>query len=159
MNAGNLGSNLNGLAAGGSILDGRHLVTVEQEEVVDSLVGGQEAQLIGDVRQPITATPGQLERHDCEYRRNGMANLFVFLDAHRPWRHVKVMERRTARDSALCMRDLADTHYPKAELIRVVLDNLSTHTAGALYETFPAPKRTAFYSAWNFTTRPSTQVG
>jgi transposase len=97
-------------------------------------------QLIGEVRQPIPPAPGQPERYDCEYRRNGTANLFVFLDAHRPWRHVKVTERRTARDFALCMRDLADTHYPEAELIRVVLDNLSTHTAGALYETFPAPE-------------------
>lgn len=97
-------------------------------------------QLIGEVRQPIPAAPGQPERYDYEYRRNGTANLFVFLDAHRPWRHVKVTERRTARDFALCMRDLADTHYPEAELIRVVLDNLSTHTAGALYETFPAPE-------------------
>ena len=97
-------------------------------------------QLIGEVRQPIPPAPGQPERYDCEYRRNGTANLFVFLDVHRPWRHVKVTERRTARDFALCMRDLADTHYPEAELIRVVLDNLSTHTTGALYETFPAPE-------------------
>jgi transposase len=97
-------------------------------------------QLIGEVRQPIPPTPGQPERYDCEYRRNGTANLFVFLDAHRPWRHVKVTDQRTARDFAVCMRDLADTHYPKAKLIRVVLDNLSTHTAGALYETFPAPE-------------------
>jgi transposase len=97
-------------------------------------------QLIGEVRQPIPPAPGQPERYDYEYRRNGTANLFVFLDAHRPWRHVKVTERRTARDFALCMRDLADTHYSEAELVRVVLDNLSTHTAGALYETFPAPE-------------------
>lgn len=97
-------------------------------------------QLIGEVRQPIPPAPGQPERYDCEYRRNGTANLFVFLDAHRAWRHVKVTERRTAQDFALCMRDLASTHYPEAELIRVVLDNLSTHTAGALYETFPAPE-------------------
>jgi transposase len=95
-------------------------------------------QLIGEVRQPIAAEPGQPERYDCAYRRNGTANLFVFLDAHQSWRHVEVTEQRTARDFALCMRDLADTHYPQAELIRVVLDNLSTHTAGALYETFPA---------------------
>jgi transposase len=95
-------------------------------------------QLIGEVRQPIPAEPGQPERYDCEYRRNGTANLFVFLDAHRSWRHVKVTKQRTAKDFAACMRDLVDTHYPKAELIRVVLDNLSTHTAGALYETFPA---------------------
>jgi transposase len=97
-------------------------------------------QLIGEVREPIPAAPGQPERYDCEYRRNGTANLFVFLDAHRSWRHVKVSEQRTAKDFALCMRDLVDTHYPKAALIRVVLDNLSTHTAGALYEAFPAPE-------------------
>jgi transposase len=96
-------------------------------------------QLIGEVRQPIPATPGQLERYDCEYRRNGTANLFVFLDAHQPWRKVKVTDQRTARDFAECMRDLVDLHYPKAERIRVVLDNLSTHSAGALYEAFPAP--------------------
>src|SRR5712675_1338794 len=97
-------------------------------------------QLIGEVRQPIPPTPGQLERYDCEYRRNGTANLFVFLDAHRPWRTVKVTDRRTAHDFAECMRDLVDLHYPKAELIRVVLDNLSTHSQGALYEAFPAPE-------------------
>ena len=95
-------------------------------------------QLIGEVRQPIPAKPGQIERYDCEYRRNGTANLFVFLDVNRPWRKVKVTERRAAEDFAACMRDLADVHYPKAERIRVVLDNLSTHSAGALYQTFPA---------------------
>ena len=97
-------------------------------------------QLIGEVREPIPAAPGQPERYDCEYRRNGTANLFVFLDAHKPWRHVKVTEHRTARDFAVCMRDLTDNHYPDAELIRVVMDNLSTHNPGALYETFPAPE-------------------
>ncbi len=97
-------------------------------------------QLIGEVREPIAGAPGQPERYDCEYKRNGTANLFVFLDAHRSWRHVKVTDQRTARDFAVCMRELADIHYPDADLIRVVLDNLSTHTAGALYETFPAPE-------------------
>jgi len=95
-------------------------------------------QLIGEVREPIQAKPGQLERYDCEYRRNGTANLFVFLDAHRSWRKVKVTERRTNQDFAHCMRDLVDLHYPAASVIRVVLDNLSTHSAGALYDTFPA---------------------
>jgi transposase len=95
-------------------------------------------QLISEVRQPIPAGPGQRERYDCEYRRNGTVNLFVFLDAHRPWRKVKVTEHRAACDFAACMRELVDIHYPRAEQIRVVLDNLSTHSAGALYETFPA---------------------
>lgn len=97
-------------------------------------------QLIGEVRQPIAAEPGQPGRYDCEYRRNGTADLFVFLDAHKSWRHVKVRGHRKARDFAACMRDLVDIHYPGAEQIRVVLDNLSTHTPGALYETFPAPE-------------------
>jgi transposase len=95
-------------------------------------------QLIGEVRQPIPPEPGRIERYDCEYRRNGTANLFVFLDANNPWRKVKVTERRTAEDFAACMRDLTDVHYPKADRIRVVQDNLSTHSAGALYHTFPA---------------------
>jgi len=95
-------------------------------------------QLIGEVRQPIPAGPGQPERYDCEYKRNGTVNLFVFLDAHRSWRTVKVTEQRTAQDFAECMRDLVDIHYPEANVVRVVLDNLSTHSPGALYETFPA---------------------
>src|ERR1700675_3961276 len=95
-------------------------------------------QLIGEVRQPIPARRGQLERYDCEYKRNGMANLFIFLDVHRPWRKVKVTDSRAAVDFAACMRELTDVHFPKAERIRVVLDNLSTHSAGALYQAFPA---------------------
>ena len=94
-------------------------------------------QLIGEVRQPIPAKPGQIERYDYEYRRNGTVNLFVVLDVHRPWRKVKVTERRAAKDYAQCMRELVDVHYPNAEYIRVVQDNLSTHSAGALYEAFP----------------------
>jgi hypothetical protein len=69
-------------------------------------------QLIGEVREPIPAARGQRERYDYEYRRNGTANLFVFLDAHRSWRHLKVTEHRAARDFATCMRGLVDTHYP-----------------------------------------------
>src|SRR6266850_523163 len=97
-------------------------------------------QLIGEVREPIPAKPGQLERYDCEYRRNGIINLFVFLDAHRPWRRVKVTDRRTNQDFAECMRELIDVDYPDAPIIRVVMDNLSTHSAGALYDAFPAPE-------------------
>jgi transposase len=95
-------------------------------------------QLIGEARQPIPAAPGRIECYDCEYRRNGTANLLVFLDVHRSWRKVKVTESRAAVDFAACMRDLVDVHFPKAERIRVVLDNLSTHSAAALYQTFPA---------------------
>ena len=95
-------------------------------------------QLVGEARQPIPAAPGRPLRADYEYRRNGTVNLFVFLDAHRPWRSVKVTARRTADDFAMCMRELVDLHFPQAERIRVVLDNLSTHAPGALYAAFPA---------------------
>ena len=95
-------------------------------------------QLIGEVREPIPAAPGRLERVDYEYRRNGTLNLFVAVDAHRSWRKVSVSERRTAQDYAERLRELVDVDYPEAERIRVVQDNLSTHTQGSLYETFPA---------------------
>lgn len=99
-------------------------------------------QLLSDARPALPAEPGRLRRYDYEYRRQGTANLFVFLDAKKPWRHVRVTERRTKKDFAVCMKELADVHYPEAELIRVVLDNLSTHRAAALYETFsPAEAR------------------
>jgi transposase len=67
-------------------------------------------QLIGEVRNPVAAVPGQAQRYDSEYRRNGTANLFVMVDAHRPWRHVKVTDHRTGKDFAACMRDLVDLH-------------------------------------------------
>lgn len=103
-------------------------------------VDASPTQLIGEVREPVSAGPGQPRRYDYEYRRNGTVNLFVCVNAHRPWRNVKVTDHRTARDFAEYMRDLVDVHYPKAEVIRVVMDNLSTHSAGALYEAFPAPE-------------------
>ncbi|MHA7630822.1 IS630 family transposase [Corallococcus sp. M7] len=94
-------------------------------------------QLIGEVRTPVPAAPGRPRRYDYEYQRNGTANLFVHLDVHAGRRHVDVTPSRTSRDFARQMRDLVDEHYPDAERVRVVLDNLSTHSAAALYETFP----------------------
>jgi len=95
-------------------------------------------QLIGEVRVPITPKPGKRYRYDSEYKRNGTANLFVMVDANRSWRKVKVTDRRANEDFALCMRELVDGDYPNADQVRVVMDNLSTHTASALYQTFPA---------------------
>ena len=93
-------------------------------------------QLIGEARVPIRAEPGKPRRSDYEYVRNGTANVFMFVDVNRPWRHAKVTDRRTCIDFAECMRDLVDDHYPEAERIRVVLDNLSAHSASALYQAF-----------------------
>ena len=99
-------------------------------------------QLIGEARVPISAEPGQPARVDYEYVRNGTANVFMFVDVNQPWRHAKVTDRRTCIDFAECMRDLVDEHYPDAKKIRVVLDNLSTHSAAALYQAFaPAEAR------------------
>jgi transposase len=94
-------------------------------------------QLIGEVRTPVPAAPGRPRRYDYEYQRNGTANLFVHLDVHAGRRHVDVTPSRTSKDFAHQMRALIDEHYPDAERVRVVLDNLSTHSAAALYETFP----------------------
>lgn len=93
-------------------------------------------QLIGESRIPVPAEAGKPRRLDYEYVRNGSANVFMFVDVNRPWRHAKVTDRRTCADFAECMRELVNEHYPKAEKIRVVLDNLSTHSAAALYLTF-----------------------
>jgi transposase len=99
-------------------------------------------QLIGEARVPIRAEPGKPRRVDYEYVRHGTANVFMFVDVNRPWRHAKVTDHRTCVDFAECMRDLVDEHYPEAERIRVVLDNLSAHSAAALYQTFaPAEAR------------------
>jgi transposase len=95
-------------------------------------------QLIGEVRVPITPKPGKRYRYDSEYKRNGTANLFVMVDANRSWRKVKVTDRRANQDFAVCIRDLVDIDYPDADKVRVVMDNLSTHTASAIYQTFPA---------------------
>jgi len=97
-------------------------------------------QLIGETRQPIPPQPGQLARYDSEYSRKGTVNLFVVLDAHQPWRRVTITERRTAQDYARRLCELVDVDYPEAERVRVVQDNLSTHTPGALYAAFPAPE-------------------
>jgi transposase len=95
-------------------------------------------QMLGEVREPIAAGPGRPRRVDYEYRRHGTMILFVMVDAHQPWRRVMLSEQRTGLEFAFCMRDLVDRDYPHAHRIRVVLDNLSTHTPAALYQAFPA---------------------
>jgi DDE superfamily endonuclease len=83
---------------------------------------------------------GQPKRSTGEYKRNATVNLFGFSDAHRPWRKVEVTDSRAAVDFAARMRNLTDVHHPKTEHIRVVVDNLSTHSAGALYKSFQLAK-------------------
>jgi len=94
-------------------------------------------QLLSHARPPLPVEPGQPERIDYEYKREGTCNLFLFLDRHRGWRHLDVTAQRTAVDFAHQMRWLVDEAYPQAEVIRVVLDNLNTHTPASLYQAFP----------------------
>jgi len=98
------------------------------------------------------------ERYDYKYKRSG-TNRFVFLDAHRPWRKVKVTDSRAAVDFAARMRDLTDVHHPKTEHIRVVLDNLSTHSAGALCKAFPAREARPILDRLEFHLSPNTPAG
>ena len=93
-------------------------------------------QLVKAQRTPIRGAPGRPERYDYEYERNGVCNLFLFLAPLRSWRHVEVTDRRTKVDWAQCMKDLVDTHFPDADRVTVVLDNLNTHRPSALYECF-----------------------
>jgi hypothetical protein len=93
-------------------------------------------QQIQEVRTPIPAAPGRVERYDSEYERNGVSNLFVFFEPLQGWRHLEVTDQRTAVDWAEQIRDLVDVHYPEAERITLVMDNLNTHTPASLYKAF-----------------------
>ena len=95
-------------------------------------------QLIEETRIPIPARPGQIARCDYEYRRKGTRNLFLFFEPLVGQRHIEVRQRRTKQDFAHCMQWLADVVYPDVDCIDVILDNLNTHTYGALYEAFAA---------------------
>ena len=91
-----------------------------------------------DVRQALPMEPGQPERIDDEYERLGTANWFFFVDPFSGWRHVEMTEHRSKLDYAHCIRWLVDQVSPQADCVRIVQDNLNTHTAAALYEAFPA---------------------
>lgn len=93
-------------------------------------------QLVEEIAKPIPAAPGRVEAHDYEYIRNGTANLFMFVEPLRGWRHVSVTRRRTKLDFAAQMKELVDVHYPNAAKITLVMDNLNTHKMSCLYEAF-----------------------
>ena len=93
-------------------------------------------QLIGETRVPIAAKAGQVERLDYEYVRNGTANIFMAFEPLSAYRLTKVTARRTRVDFAEWVRDLVDVHYPTAEAIVLILDNLNTHSIASLYEAF-----------------------
>ncbi len=94
-------------------------------------------QLLADVRSPLPLSPGQPPRHDPEYVRGGVVNLFIVTEPLRGWRAVRVSTQRTRIDWAHCVRELVEVHYPDAERIVLVMDHLNTHSPASLYTAFP----------------------
>lgn len=94
-------------------------------------------QLIGEKLGPITMQPGQPQRYDSEYTREGVVNLFMVFQPAAGWRHVYIREHRTKEDFALVIKDILDAQFPDAQGVKVVMDNLNTHTPASLYEVFP----------------------
>jgi hypothetical protein len=95
-------------------------------------------QLLDETRTPIQMGPGKPQRRDGEYIRNGTCSIFIFTEALAGWRHVTVNERRTRIDWAHQIQELLEVYYPKTPKIRLVMDNLNTHSIASLYEAFPA---------------------
>jgi hypothetical protein len=118
--------------------------------------GGQ--QLIGGVRPPLPPRPGQPQREDSEYERNGTANLFLVFEPLAGTRRVEATARRTNQDFARMIRRLADEWYPEAEKVVLVMGNLSTHAPAALYEAFApaAARRLVEKLEWHDTPRPGS---
>ena len=110
-------------------------------------------QLIAETRQPIPAKPGHPARYDYEYERNGTANLFMMFAPLEGWREVKVTDQHTAVDYAHVLKEISDTHFPKAEKIVLVQDNLNIHKPASLYEAFPAAeaRRLVERFEWHYT--------
>ena len=110
-------------------------------------------QLVAETRTPLPMRPGEPARHDYEYERNGTANLFMLFAPLEGWRHVEVTERRTAVDFAKILKTLADSHFPRADKIILMQDNLNTHSPASLYEAF-APdeaRRLVERFEWHYT--------
>ena len=103
-----------------------------------------------EIRPATPAQPGQAARYDYQYQRNGTCNLFMMFQPALGWLHAKVTDQRTKADFATCMRELVDVHFPHAEKIRVVMDNLNTHTPASLYATFPPAEARRILSRLEF---------
>ncbi len=108
-----------------------------------------------EVVAPLPVAPGQPVRYESTYERNGVSNLFMFFAPLENWRHVKVTDRRTSVDWAQCMREVVDVHFPEAERIVVVQDNLSTHTPAALYAAFPPAEAKRIWDRLEFHYTPT----
>ena len=109
--------------------------------------------LTAPTREPIPMEPGRIRREDYEYERCGSCSLFAAFQPLASWRWVQARDRRTAQDFATFLKTLVDDHFPDATTIRLVLDNLNTHSPASLYATFPPAeaRRIAARLEWHFT--------
>ena len=110
-------------------------------------------QLIAETKLPIPASPGRVARHDYEYRRCGVCNIFLAFEPLAGKRMVRVTERKAKQDWACFLEEIAD-RYESAEKITLVMDNLSTHEPGALYETFQPEKAKELWDRFEFVYTP-----
>lgn len=110
-------------------------------------------QLIAEMKVPISASPGQPARHDYEYKRCGVCNIFLACEPLAGKRMVKISDRKTKQDWACFLEDIAN-QYEEAEKITLVMDNLNTHAPGSLYETFPPDKAKALWDRFEFVYTP-----
>lgn len=111
-------------------------------------------QLISEAQIPLSAKPGQERRYDYEYVREGVCNIFLACEALQGKRYIKVTERKTKKDWALFMKEIADKYYSDARKITIVMDNLSTHTPGALYEVFQPKEAKRIWDRFEFVYTP-----
>ena len=116
-------------------------------------------QLLSEVRSPLPMEAGKPERFDTHYQRHGVCNLFLCCEPLRGWRHVKVTARRTKLDFAALIRELVDVHYPAAEKVVLVMDNLNTHTPGSLYDAFEPAEAKRLCDRLEIHPPPSTAAG
>jgi hypothetical protein len=110
-------------------------------------------QLISETKTPRNASPGQPAKHDYEYRRCGVCNIFLACEPLAGKRFIKIKERRTKQEWALFLKEIAG-RYEGAEKITLVLDNLNTHGPGSLYETFPPEQAKALWDRFEFVYTP-----
>jgi hypothetical protein len=111
-------------------------------------------QLIKETRSPIERKPGSDAKEDFEYERCGVANIFMVNEPLAGKRYVKVTERKTKKDWALLIKEIADDYYPEAEKIMLVMDNLSTHKPSALYEAFVPEEAKRIWDRFEFVYTP-----
>jgi DDE superfamily endonuclease len=107
-------------------------------------------QHVRETRQPIESAPGQNERYDYEYERNGVSHLFMLFAPFEGWRHVHVTDRRTKVDIAYCIKDVLTVQYLEAQRVTIVMDNLNTHRPASLYEAFEPAEATSLLERCDF---------